>query len=439
VRQTFGAVLVGIAAAASAHAQELVSVRGVAFDSLRNAPLSGAFIAIAGSSRSAVTDARGRFRIDSLSTGTYTFAMQHDVLDSIGFSGRSVRVAVGATTQSVTLAVPSFATLWRGLCGGPPPKDSGIVYGSVRDLSDKLVPGASVGVTWQHVSVARRQGIDWKDMGGQTVADSTGRYALCGVPVDVALHLAAASGPLKSGVVDLTPLTLRVARRDFRLAADSGAAAESGTVIGSLTGDGGIVRGAIVSIAGVPEVRSDDSGRFVLRDVPAGTRQIEARAIGAAPVTAVVDVKPRETTTVTLSMGRVQTLAEVNVTARTFAQVQLRDLLERRESGLGYFRDSLVFQNQLTPASAYDGVPSLQVKRLVGNRFKFVNTRGITCENIAVWLDKVHVDEDVLSSTRPEEIAAYEVYLSFSNTPAQFQSRGTCGAVVVWTKRFLRS
>jgi len=76
-----------------------VSVRGVAWDSLRSGPLGGAFIGIAGTTRSATTDARGRFRFDSVAPGTHTFTMQHDVLDSIGFTGRSVRVAVSATNS----------------------------------------------------------------------------------------------------------------------------------------------------------------------------------------------------------------------------------------------------------------------------------------------------------------------------------------------------
>jgi protocatechuate 3,4-dioxygenase beta subunit len=442
-----GPALVALAATAlvagelRAQIPPTVTVRGVAYDSLRGAPLPGAFIALAGSARTAVSDARGRFRFDSVPPGTHTFAMQHDVLDSIGFSGRSARVSVDATNNSVTIAVPSFATLWRGLCGGAPPRDSGIVYGVVRDLADRPVAGAAVGVTWQAVSFARQRGLDWRDMGGHAAADSTGRYALCGVPTDVALHLAATKDSLVSAIIDLTPIALRLARRDLRLAPDSaaGGPVERGIVSGTLTGEGAKpMAGAIVSIAGVPEVRSDDSGRFVMRDVPAGTRQIDVRAIGAAPVTAIVDVAASDTTNVVLELGRVQTLETIRVSAPTFRQVMIRNINERRLAGLGYVRDSTDFGKLPSMAPALDGVAGLRVVRTRGTQFRLVNTRPTCGAPLAIWIDRMRLDEDVLNSLRPDEIATIEVFLSGANTPPEFYARGTCGAVAVWTKRYLR-
>src|SRR5262245_65803897 len=72
----------------------VVSLRGVAYDSVRNGPLAAALVVIAGTDRSAVTDDRGRFRFDSVAPGMYRLEMQHAVLDTMGLSGisRSVRV-----------------------------------------------------------------------------------------------------------------------------------------------------------------------------------------------------------------------------------------------------------------------------------------------------------------------------------------------------------
>lgn len=152
--------------AETARAQDtvFVTMRGLAYDSLRGIPLAGAFVALEGTRRSAVSDAHGRFQFDSVPAGTHSITMQHDVLDSIGFSSRSARVTVDATHRNVTVAVPSFATLWRGLCGGPAPSDSGLVYGIVRDRPGKPKQGALVGISWKDVSYARRTGVvtsDW--------------------------------------------------------------------------------------------------------------------------------------------------------------------------------------------------------------------------------------------------------------------------------------
>ena len=212
------AVLSAFAAgAAGAQDTVFVTMRGLAYDSLRGIPLAGAFVALTGTRRSAVSDARGRFHFDSVPAGQHSITMQHDVLDSIGFSGRSARVSVDATHRDVTVAVPSFATLWRGLCGGPAPRDSGIVYGLVRDPSGQPTQKALVGITWKDVSQDRRTGLDLKDVRVRVPTDSTGRYVFCGVPIGVGMQLAASEGSMATGAVDVAPLTLRVARRDLHL------------------------------------------------------------------------------------------------------------------------------------------------------------------------------------------------------------------------------
>jgi protocatechuate 3,4-dioxygenase beta subunit len=451
--RSFGVLCAVLVSAQLSQAQELapVTVRGVAWDSLRAAPLSRAFIGIAGTARSATSDARGRFRFDSVVPGTYTFTMQHDVLDSVGFTGRSARVAIDATHNTVSIAVPSFATLWRAACGGgAPPKDTGFVYGTVRDAADHPAANALVGVSWLDVSYRKKVGFEQQNWGGEVRTDSTGRYTLCGVPANVGLQLRAASDSEVSGTVELTPRTLRVARRDFRLAPAAAASSVArGTIVGTLTGEGGRpVAGAIIATEGLPEVRSDDDGRFVIRDVPAGTRQIDVRAIGASPMTAIVDVVARDSTPVALEMRRVQTLAEIRVTAPTFRQVMLRDINERRRTALGYFRDSTTIAKMPSAIASLDGIAGLKVCRppAGGGSARFIDSiedcRRPKCER-AIWIDRVRLDAIALVLLNPADIATVEVYNRQTFTPIEFQAREReillCGAVVVWTKRFLRS
>jgi carboxypeptidase family protein len=430
---------------AQSQAPSTVTVNGFAYDSLRAAPLAGAFVGIAGTSLSAVTDSRGRFRFD-VAPGRYTFMMHHDVLDSIGFTGRSIRALIERANQTITLTVPSFATLWRAACGtATPPKDSGLVYGFVRSADgERPIPGARVGVVWMDISYEKKAGFGQQQWGAEVSVDATGQYALCGVTQSVALHLIAASDSLISGRVELQPLKLRVARRDFLLAPAALAAGDSlsarGTVVGSLTGDGGrAVSGAIVNIEGLPEVRSDENGRFVLRDVPAGTRQIEVRAIGATPLVTIVDVTPLDTTTVALSLSKVVTLEEVTVKARRFRDVMVRDIAERRQVGLGYHRDSTDIARLPSVTTIFDGIAGLRVQRGVGSRFSITNADGA---RLCVWIDRVLLDFVDLYLLTPDAIAAVEVYPRGFTTPEEFRPRrrsaGCTGAIVVWTKRYLQ-
>jgi hypothetical protein len=79
-RMIVGALGGAIVAFAPARGQAAgVSVQGIAFDSLRSAPLEGAFIRMAGAggARTTMSDARGAFAFDSVSPGAYTFSMLH--------------------------------------------------------------------------------------------------------------------------------------------------------------------------------------------------------------------------------------------------------------------------------------------------------------------------------------------------------------------------
>ncbi|HEX7937801.1 MAG TPA: carboxypeptidase-like regulatory domain-containing protein, partial [Gemmatimonadaceae bacterium] len=231
-------------------------------------------------------------------------------------------------------------------------------------------------------------------------------------------------------------------RRDFRLSRDSGqdGPRELGTVVGSVTGSGGgAVPGAIVSLDGARDARSDDAGQFVLHDVPAGTRQIEVQAIGAAPLVAVVDVSVSDTTRVSLALGKVQTLDAVRVSAPTFRQVMVRNIEERKRLGLGYVRDSIEIAKLPHSTAVIDGVPGVKVCRSTVGAFflpSLGNCKSPVCP-FSVWIDGAKLDAQAYTSTQPDEIAIVEVYSHAM--PDEFRSRGNCGAIIAWTKHFLHT
>src|SRR6476660_4637654 len=71
------------------------TISGTVFDSLvSHAPLAGAEITIDGTELSALTDARGRFRIDRAPTGRVVIRFYHATFDSLGFGAPPVAVTV---------------------------------------------------------------------------------------------------------------------------------------------------------------------------------------------------------------------------------------------------------------------------------------------------------------------------------------------------------
>ncbi len=421
-----------------------VSVRGIAFDSLRSVALEGAFVRMtgAGAVRTTTSDSRGEFAFDSVPPGTYTFSMLHAALDSLGFSGISVRAAIrDGSSAAVRLSIPSFATLWHAACGGGPvPRDTGFVFGTVRDAERQTpLAGATVVVRWIALGVDSAAGkrapptVNEQAWGGEVRSDSTGGYTLCGVPSDATLRVLARKDSSSSGLLELFPREdkrPRVERRDLLLgpAVDS-ATTKRGVVAGLVrdaNGDG--VAEARVVIAGADEVRSGADGRFVISNVPIGTREVDVLSIGAQPAAVAADVTMRDTAFVSLELRKIVELPAVVVTAKTARQRMLAEFEERKALGLGHFMDSThiaVYHNlQNAVKMMVDGACPLWV-----DGFKFATSRDIANE---------------LYLRDPGSIAMIETHrgsdpsLPYRYRPTGNERCGPGGAIVlVWTKNWL--
>ena len=212
-------MLLGVVATASAQAPT-VAVRGLAFDSLHGRPLSGAFVGIAGTGLSAVSDAQGNFNFAAVPPGTHRIVMQHDVLDAIGLTAAGTRANITDGKEVVVVAVPSFATLWRAACGSPPPGiDTGFVFGTVT-RGGRSVPKAVVSVSWLDLYQDSAKVVRQKQKVMEVDADSLGNYAACGVPTTTGLSARAASDPIYGVWIDIAPMDReRIARRDLSLPA----------------------------------------------------------------------------------------------------------------------------------------------------------------------------------------------------------------------------
>jgi len=422
-----------------------VQVRGVAFDSVRGVPLPGAVITMAGDSRTVRADNRGRFTFDSVTTGPHAFSAQHAALDSLGFSGITTRATVSDGRAEIRIAGPSFATLWRSVCGtNRIPKDSGFVYGTVRDaVTQKPVPNATVDLTWLDLRVDRSKRIAQNWWRSQTHSDAGGNYYICGVPSETGTRIRAATDSAISGLIDLASGSLRVQRRDLSVGAatDSGAT-QFGVVTGFVTDSAGnpIVDARVV-VDGVPELRSGSDGRFLARGVPVGTRQVEVLSIGMAPVMSVVDVTPTDTTQVLASMRRITVLDVVRVTASPALRRLVRDIEERRTSGFGYVKDSTQIADHGNMFSVMFEFPSVRVERksVYGDFVVTMAGTGAARCLANVIINGQKADFEQLNFLRPADIAVLEVYPRRMSLPMQFIRFDDCGAIVVWTKWALGS
>ncbi|MBL0171831.1 MAG: carboxypeptidase regulatory-like domain-containing protein [Gemmatimonadaceae bacterium] len=462
--------LVSAATAAASYASaqstaRLARVEGMAYDSLAKRPLRDAFISVVGTSRSTTSDEKGRFRLDSVPEGQQQFTMQHAAFDSLGLSGVSARVMVQPKTPKVVLAVPSFETLWRAACGEvPAPRDSALVYGTVRDAVGGLAQaGALVDVSWIDLvgggsslaSIGQRR---WRR---QSITDARGEFALCGVPAGTPLTLRAAldsADTLSVSALELEATTVRVRRRDVLVSrvvaapavTGSGVARDSMPVAPTAATPTGVVIGLVTNAAGAPianaaiavetmaEVRSGEDGRFMVRDVPAGSRQVTVVSIGLQPYTSFINLMAGDTVRLTVPMSTAQTLEAVTVRA-TVMSVRIRDFEERRRTGSGVVRDSTDIKRYPDLSSVLRTVPNVAIRGRGLKNLVFGIGTPRQCaairDQVDFRIDGHPTTVEAVETLDPLSVAAVEVYSRATKLPGTLMTKlqYQC-AVWVWTK-----
>ncbi len=448
----FAGVLLATVVSKPLEAQRLVTVSGLAYDSLRGAPLANAFVILQERGKSTTSDERGRFHFDSVPPGTYTFAMQHAVFDSLGLSGATSRSAVSDGKSLVVLSVPSFATLWKAVCPTtvPQSRDTGFVYGTVRDAtSRKSVPQAWVALSWTDLvkldPAKKSTNVTQRRYNSEVQSDAEGGYAVCGVPSGLPLSVRAFNGTNTTPTVAMSSSADRVRRLDLVLSGSAIAqAARSGMVRGQVSDSGGRgMRDIRVSIGEI-ETRTDAGGAFLLRGVPAGTRQIDASAVGYNPTSAAVQVFADDTAHVQLTTFRVSALDTMRVRALSAkGRVRIMEFEARRVRGFGTYLDSATISKRATLSAAMQGVPGVTVENMTANGRRFnlylPSTSGGYCNATLVLDGAQQNDTEVFNTLSPTDLAAIEVYQQRTTVPSEFQrGQQTCGAVVVWTKRAFR-
>ena len=404
----------------SAQAVGGMTVNGTAFDSLHATALVGATIILSGVNASATSDTHGRFQLNGVAPGVHVATLYHGVLDSIGLPGITTRFVLTAQNEELRVAIPSFETLWRAACGvGMVPRDSGFVFGSVKDaVRGAGLPLATVEMSFIDLAFDKATGVVQRRLSGSARTDVSGSYTLCGLPTDVDVRMVATRDSVSSGTVNLSVNGERIRRRDLFVLLKADSQTMGGAVIGRVVDalsrqPASAVR---VLIAGADEVRTQGDGRFMLRGVPLGTREIQALSVGSLPITSIVNVTAGDTANVTLSLVKVTTLEKIKVTARSVRQLHIADMERRRELKLGTFLDSTMVAKFATIGTA-------------------ISATMVTQPICAIYIDNVKqvMSSKPLAFMSPLEIAVIEVHEKWS-VPIEYTERTRCAVILVWTK-----
>lgn len=225
------------------------------------------------------------------------------------------------------------------------------------------------------------------------------------------------------------------------------------------------VQNAEVEISGIgARTRTDSLGHFLFRAVPSGLHRVAVRRLGYAPASVDVRVANDDSVTVhVLLMRQAQLLPKVPVEgARPSVDAyRLRDFERRRSSGVGQFltADDLAPERSrplgdvLVRLRGTYMVRSSTAACLTTTRGSqsFTNSASGWCGNQSIGAGTcpaaVFVDgfpsydgrgEELfnLNTLHADEVAGIEFYSGAATLPRELSAPlGTCGALVIWTKR----
>ena len=206
----------------------------------------------------------------------------------------------------------------------------------------------------------------------------------------------------------------------------------------------------VTSDASDAPARTDAAGAFALGGIIPGTRVVEVKALGFAPLTFVHDFRAGVTIDTTLKLTRpVQTLNPVAVTART-DEIDRGEFDRRRRASAGYFATAAEIM-KFSPSDlgdVFQRVPSLRLQPgppRAGSTSKQVTMMGGGGNPYCVptfFVDGVEFAgggagsfAEVMDAVHPELVKGIEVYRSAGPIPPRFDrsSRTGCGSIVVWT------
>lgn len=207
---------------------------------------------------------------------------------------------------------------------------------------------------------------------------------------------------------------------------------------------GGPVDGADVAIIALHRLaRTDDSGAFVLRDVPAGRHDVSVRRLGfdprVVPLALTDSQQPRLVVVLRMQPAMLPglTVSEIDMRRR----IAIEEFYRRRARGPGTFitRDEIEERHAARISDMLRGVSGVEFTRtragVTGVRFINAAIKRRDCVP-QIWVDGVRVDNIEVDELPLMDVEGIELYSGPSTTPLRFTQGAisTCGTIVIWSR-----
>ena len=422
-----------------------------------------------GISASAVPDANGRYRLDSLPPGRYQARVVSASLDSLRVAPPTTDLRI--TPGRVVLAdftLPSGTAVRDALCADRLGERRGVVAGRAidADADGRPLVGAELVAVWMDFPVNRLTGRSVPTRRVVVVKSGMeGEYRVCGVPTETLFTLQLRRDGRASPVVRLLIGDGEGSlARDLSLSASTAptiAALDSAARLATAKGPGAgrhelqtvgtaELTGTVRVLSGEPFVGAqvnvrhalsatvtDSAGRFVLRDLPAGTQMLEVRHPGYAlaelpvelrsgkrteravllvrpltldalpPSEAVVDLEAFESSRRTNRYGQFLTQEQIDAKKHVTETIDLFDDL-LGFTPLGHGPDARIVSNVALASKAACFGANVIIEGAEGRR---------------------------INDVKPGQIGGIEAYADASFVPGRFAGRAECGVVVIWLRK----
>lgn len=444
-----------------------ITIRGSVLDSLHDGMLRGALVRVENTTREAITDSIGGYRIDSVPPGMQRLMVIHPLLDTLGISLVTPPLNFAAGEQRIIeLAVPSGETLVSLMCPaarralGP-----AALVGFVRDAdTESPAQGAKVSLLYYEsdpLGFKKTARVREQQIGAD------GRYRICGLPPTMSGKLQVFRNGVQTGEV---PVELGgsgggsgqlLAMRSMSISSTSQVVAavtpnDTGAKPPTMVRGRARVSGKVLNKYGQPIVgarvelqntgaatKTRANGEFTLDSLPSGTQTLEVRQLGFSPTEVAVELSSASPQSVTVKMSDyVPVLSEMRVTAARERGLNDVGFADRKKTGMGYYLDSDALKGRQTTqfSDMLRTVPGIRVQPAGNGTNVVTSSRDPTGGCVTFYVDGAPWQQmtpgDLDTYVRPEEVAALEVY-NGSTTPPQFQQPGQtgCTTVVIWTER----
>jgi hypothetical protein len=182
---------------------------------------------------------------------------------------------------------------------------------------------------------------------------------------------------------------------------------------------------------------TDAVGRFSFRNVPAGVRALDIRALGFRPSRVGINLRPSQRIERDITLDRtVAVLGAVTVRAARRITWDSVGFDERQRKGSGYFFGREALKGITDLATALRLVPGIQ-GRSTDRSQRLIAGRGAGCYPAFVvngvrFEAGGNIGPEAL--LRAEDVRAMEVYTSRLSTPPEHQRYADCAVVVIWLR-----